>query len=739
MPHLSDRLFEFNNAALFRIYRLFLTGVEVTQAIQHYGAAEHLTDAADRGADNSLRLVVDKPAWVRVYVAGRNLPAVTGTVEVFRRSSGFLWNSLGTLTPQPPGTVTAVANPDYATERGTLGATLNFIIPREWMCGNLRLVARVEAGRWNDTLTTSLVVQLQQTLRLAGVMISYNGPASSAPNAPNLQIAAPTLADLQAMSGPALTLFPVRATADFRTAGTIPWTTHLQDPFGTTGCTTNWDALHAAVVNSRTADGNQAGWVYYGVLPTGVPMGPVGGCGGGGVSVGPVGAGGTMAHEIAHACGAEHAPCGGAPRPDANFPTYEPYAAASIGEFGLDVNNGNIANPATARDFMSYCGPAWISPYHHRLLLDNARLNAKTVCVDSPWWKDLVWEEKLRFPRIPIPDPPPFDRELPVFPPELPPTDVISLIVRVERGVVAEVMHVTRSRVRATVDGAVATPLVARLRGADGQILSEGALLRVPREACGCGRSHAAGCACEPDTYLAQSFVPDVASGAALEISDGKTTLWERKAPKTPVKVTAFSARVERAGSVTAKWTTAGAATGFWLRYSTDGETWQVASTGTNKRTAKVPARALPSGKVSLQVVAHDGFYSHHSKSVALAIPARAAEVAILHPRDGYTYVEGQALRLWGSAVGSDGRPTPPERCSWSLDGKDVGRGVDLFIAAPAAGKHEVVFSAGGGDGHSAAKINLVTTKLAGATEKPRAPRPAARKRPASRRRPKRS
>ena len=46
MAPLSDRLFEVNKAALFRIYRLFLTGVEVTQAIQHYGAAEHLTDAA---------------------------------------------------------------------------------------------------------------------------------------------------------------------------------------------------------------------------------------------------------------------------------------------------------------------------------------------------------------------------------------------------------------------------------------------------------------------------------------------------------------------------------------------------------------------------------------------------------------------------------------------------------------------------------------------------------------------
>ena len=423
-----------------------------------------------------------------------------------------------------------------------------------------------------------------------------------------------------------------------------------------------------------------------------------------------------------------------APRPQLpDLRAVDGHAAASIGEYGLDVNNGNIANPATARDFMSYGGPAWISPYHHRLLLDNARLNPTTVGVDSPWWKDLVWEEKLRFPRIPIPDPPPFDRELPVFPPDLPPTDVISLIVRVERGVVAEVMHVTRSRVRATIDGAVATPLVARLRGTDGQILSEGALLRVPREAC--GPIHAPGCNCEPDTYLAQSFVPDVAPGAALEISDGKTTLWERKAPKTPVRVSAFSAKVQRDGSITANWTTAGEATGFWLRYSTDGETWHVASTGTGERTAKVPAGVLPSGKLRLQVVAHDGFYSSSSKSVALAIPARAADIAILHPRDGYTYVEGQSLRLWGSAAGGDARPVAPERCYWRLDGKDVGRGLDVFIAAPAAGTHELVFAAEGGGGHSEVAIRFVTARRAAAPEKARVRRSPARKRPARRRR----
>ena len=46
----------------------WISGVEVTQSIQHFGAAHHLTDPAHQGSDNSVRLVAaGKPSWVRVY------------------------------------------------------------------------------------------------------------------------------------------------------------------------------------------------------------------------------------------------------------------------------------------------------------------------------------------------------------------------------------------------------------------------------------------------------------------------------------------------------------------------------------------------------------------------------------------------------------------------------------------------------------------------------------------------
>jgi hypothetical protein len=172
-----------------------IRGVEVTQAIQYYESARHLTDPADRQPDNSVTLVANKPAWVRVYVRSGwfsgDIPGVTGTIRVRRRILGFLWSNIGTLSAQPPGNVTARANPPYATERGTLGYTLNFIIPASMMCGHLRLDVHIATpGGWVSDRSIYLDATLQQTLRLAGIMVGYNGPTSTAPGAPNLTLAA---------------------------------------------------------------------------------------------------------------------------------------------------------------------------------------------------------------------------------------------------------------------------------------------------------------------------------------------------------------------------------------------------------------------------------------------------------------------------------------------------------------------------------------------------------------------
>lgn len=695
-----------------------IAGIEVSQAIQYYESNQHLTDLSDQGADNSVRLVANKPAWARVYLTSIfGDSGVTGTLEVYRRHYGFLFKKVTTLNPvsSAPVAVPGSFSYDYATNRGTLGSTLNFIIPANEMIGTLRLVAKIDNGSTSSEFSVTVRVTLRQTLRLAGVMIAYNGPNGIAPNAPNLTIAAPTVTDLQDMSATALTLFPVQSTANYRNAGNITLTFPLIDPgpFPTSGCGASWNNLHGQVANARTADGNQPGWIYYGLLPSGVPIGQVGGCGGGGVAVGPINQPGTLAHEAGHAAGLPHAPAGGAPNPDPNFPAYEPYDTpanrqASIGEYGLDINNGNISPPQTFRDVMAYGSPKWISLYNYNRLVDNAILNPAAVGIDYYWWRDLVWEEYRKWPWFPIPYPPPFDfdLELPVFPPPWPPEEMISLIVRVERGQVAEVMHVARTRMYTQMDRASSTPFNVQLRGEGGRVLAEGPLLRLDVGACGCGGSFDEGG--RPDHYLAQALVPDVAPGESLSISDGKELVWERRAPSEAVRVGRVEAYVDRLTGLQVRWEVSGEATEFWLRWSADGETWHSLATGLTGNEARLEASQLPEGRVLLQLVAHDGFFSTASEPVEVSLPERPPEVAILHPRDGHTYVAGQALRLWAAVSGGS---VPSERSVWLLGDSEFGRGLDTW-ATLEPGQHKLTLRVESESGLAEASVAVMVVDL---------------------------
>lgn len=127
---------------------LIIRGLEVTQAVQYYGSDQHLTDPGEQLPDNSVRLIANKPAWVRVYVESdseQSIANVTGTITL---KWGFL--SIKTrepplmLNPQPPGSVTAQFNPDYKTSRAAIAATLNFIIPLSPFIVGLTITSNAE-------------------------------------------------------------------------------------------------------------------------------------------------------------------------------------------------------------------------------------------------------------------------------------------------------------------------------------------------------------------------------------------------------------------------------------------------------------------------------------------------------------------------------------------------------------------------------------------------------------------
>jgi hypothetical protein len=75
----------------------------------------------------------------------------------------------------------------------------------------------------------------------------------------------------------------------------------------------------------------------------------------------------TFVHELGHAHGRDHSPCGLGGQPaDGNYP----HRSASIGVWGYSASQKTLLDPGRAKDFMSYCGPTWVSDYTYRALFD---------------------------------------------------------------------------------------------------------------------------------------------------------------------------------------------------------------------------------------------------------------------------------------------------------------------------------------------------------------------------------
>ncbi|MDB4945476.1 MAG: hypothetical protein JWP97_5010 [Labilithrix sp.] len=74
----------------------------------------------------------------------------------------------------------------------------------------------------------------------------------------------------------------------------------------------------------------------------------------------------TATHEVGHAHGRSHAPCGGASGVDQDFP----YSDGSIGVWGYDILTKTLLDPGVTNDLMGYCENEWVSDYTFAALFD---------------------------------------------------------------------------------------------------------------------------------------------------------------------------------------------------------------------------------------------------------------------------------------------------------------------------------------------------------------------------------
>lgn len=68
----------------------------------------------------------------------------------------------------------------------------------------------------------------------------------------------------------------------------------------------------------------------------------------------------TLAHELGHNQGLQHAPCGGTGGADQDYP----YEGGVAGVWGYDMHAERLVNPFLYKDVMGYCSPNWVSDYH---------------------------------------------------------------------------------------------------------------------------------------------------------------------------------------------------------------------------------------------------------------------------------------------------------------------------------------------------------------------------------------
>lgn len=639
---------------------------------------------------------------------------VTASITVQRRRYG-VWVDAGTLIQQAPGVITAQTSPVYATERGSLSNSLNFIIPASEMRGKMRLKVQVESpGAHKDESFVEVDAILKQTLRVRGIPVRYWGP-DTAGNP--VQLGPTTITDFQKAAATSLSLFPVAQTPDISLAGIFTWDKPLTGNMSKGVCPESWINILFWLNIAKIIDGNKTDRLYYALLPSGIPLGDTGGCGdGGGAGTGFIGDGMAMAHELGHVLNLSHAP-GCLPKDDnrfdPNYPAYEPYDTAmnkraSIGEYGLDPTTGDIYSPVTTSDFMSYCGSKWISLYHYKALIENPLLDPYLLPGNKEELPPLD-EQYRNPPRILDPTPPWLGRRL-YEKIEINPESVILVSGFIRNGEI-EIASVIRLKTRRIPSGNNLEGTMAELLDANNRVIQRGALQWKLSQPCGCGCD---GHEQDNDPYgIIQVMLPDNNEGITLRITRNKEEVWVRRASGNPPSIYNLSAVLENE-NLLIRWQTSlsdESNAERFVRYSyDDGINWDMLAIGLKEDRAVVPVSGLLPGNILIEVSVSDGFYTSSERTRA-EIPQQPGTVAILWPVEGSTVRSDTTIRCWGAATGSDGKPIPSSSLHWELNGERIGEGTEHWEVLPVwEGEHCLKLKAMDGNREYSASVKFLAT-----------------------------
>ncbi len=329
--------------------------IEVTQGVQQ--------------PDNRVMLIENRPTFARVSITSG---------DAHTNVSAQLYGYRGgvALAGSP---VAAMNNPRAlkpSVSRDTLGDTFNFELPAVWLNGTIELSVKADNG--SSFNYSSAAAQFSFTpaapMHVTIVPIAYTcnsgGSGTTTPVGPFNYL----INDYTFRTYP-LSSIPLSAHSAVSYSGPCNGSSVPAPEYA------DWQNILYAVTDVWQNEGSSNSY-YYGLMDIDCGGGCISGLGWVGgykVAVGFNGIGAshyaaseTHGHEVGHNHGRRHAPGCGAANPDGGFP-YATDGKGYIGNstyqnYGFDIVTHDLYSYVDTYDFMSYCGPAWVSDYTYNAL-----------------------------------------------------------------------------------------------------------------------------------------------------------------------------------------------------------------------------------------------------------------------------------------------------------------------------------------------------------------------------------